>query len=1010
MSITLQVEEEEEKKRGGEEEDKRQQHDAETDHILISIINKANDDHVGDGGRTGGGFHFRKPNSHLRFLLGHLGRRRSQAAAMPTGILCGLRPFLLGRKIFRPEAGRGHSSKREKNPAPRPKQNGRTRGGSTGLFILMMDLRKKIILFRDVFDLPPCDVSASINELVTETMSDLISLYPEILPIKDLSEIKEGASIHEVLIYLCGALRSVGDAWVTNHEWMDQSTLYKQNNMDELNSEQLVELALATLNCLIKIPKKKSDHDAADEDDDHSNEIEPADSSSPATTDHDKFLAGSYSETNTPFSASPVTPTSVLPGLVTSCPSPKEEEFSNLYCSSPFLRFLSIQAVGKLNHIDIKRLSFHLFPHGAGSHHASNHKNNVSDGKLAETEAKSNEGMVFEMDGSHASEDDDKPSGTKNEDKPNSAMVDEVPTIARPQELLMLPPVPLPDVHMPSPVISEDLRMKEEEATTGSTPPPPPPPPPPLSWQPETKIGTPPPKPPPLPPFPLWDTLNTNVVPQPQPQPPPPPPPSVTSERSAVPQPPPLPPLPSCATLTKAEVPQPPPLPPPFLTRSPPVSHLHFPSAAPPPPPPPLPVSNSEVATTSTTSLPLPPQQPPPPPPGLNSQASPPPPPPLQKISEGEKLSSSSSSSLLVAPPPPPPARAASIGSASSRAPPPPPSGPGAPPPPPPRAASIGSGSSRTPPPSPSGPGGPPPPPPGGGAKLLGPRKAQTKLKRSSQMGSLYRILKGKVEGGNQVKSQSARSSSKSSSSGGGKQGMADALAEITRKSAYFQQIEEDVQTYAKDIAKLKTEISNFKTKDMTELVNFYHHVESILENLTDESQVLARFEGFPQKKLEAVRSSAALYCKLKGIVTDLQSWKMESPLDKLLDRIERYFNKTFQAKGDIDAFDRNKEEECKRFKGQNIEFDMQILVQIKEAVVDLSSNCMELALKERRDVPNNGGQPSKTCCKTLWRAFQFAFRVYTFAGGHDDRADRLTKELAQQIEEDHKLMQELNQ
>jgi hypothetical protein len=38
---------------------------------------------------------------------------------------------------------------------------------------------------------------------------------------------------------------------------------------------------------------------------------------------------------------------------------------------------------------------------------------------------------------------------------------------------------------------------------------------------------------------------------------------------------------------------------------------------------------------------------------------------------------------------------------------------------------------------------------------------------------------------------------------------------------------------------------------------------------------------------------------------------------------------------------------------------------------------------------------------KLLWRAFQFAFRVYTFAGGHDDRADKLTRELAQEIESD---------
>ncbi|CAN1221863.1 Uncharacterized protein At4g04980 [Linum grandiflorum] len=246
------------------------------------------------------------------------------------------------------------------------------------------------------------------------------------------------------------------------------------------------------------------------------------------------------------------------------------------------------------------------------------------------------------------------------------------------------------------------------------------------------------------------------------------------------------------------------------------------------------------------------------------------------------------------------------------------------------------------PPPPPLQNGPAPPPPPPGAAKLLRPRRGQSKLKRSSQMGNLYRALKGRVEGGNQIRRQNGKESP-NSNNGGRKLGMADALAEITKRSAYFRQIQEDVQTYAEEINMLKREISSFKTKDMTELVNFYNHVESVLENLTDESQVLARFEGFPQKKLEATRSAAALYCKLKGVVTDLQAWKIESPLERLLDRIERYFSK---MNGELDAFERIKEEECKKFKNHNIEFDLQILVQIKEAVVDLSSNCMELAMK----------------------------------------------------------------
>ncbi|CAN1284221.1 Uncharacterized protein At4g04980 [Linum perenne] len=396
-------------------------------------------------------------------------------------------------------------------------------------------------------------------------------------------------------------------------------------------------------------------------------------------------------------------------------------------------------------------------------------------------------------------------------------------------------------------------------------------------------------------------------------------------------------------------------------------------------PPPPPPVLKTEEATISLSVLLSPPKT-------LLSEipsASPPPPPmppPPRNVSQGKEQPSSSMTTPKTAKQATPP----SLVSSSN--------GPAAPPPPPPAPSSNGPT--------------PPPPPPGVG-KMLWPRKGQSKLKRSSQMGNLYRALKGKVEGGNPTRAKNGRASPNSGNNNGGKQGMADALAEITKRSAYFQQIEEDVTTYAEDIAKLKTEISSFKTKDMAELVKFYHHVESILENLTDETQVLARFEGFPQKKLEAVRASASLYCKLKGIVTDLQTWKIEPPTDALLDRTERYVNK---MKGDLDAFERTKDEECKKFKGHNIEFDLQVLVQIKEAVVDLSSNCMEMALKERKEAAKNGTQPSKSCCKTLWRAFQFAFRVYTFAGGHDDRADKLTRELAQQIEEDHRLMQENTQ
>jgi len=54
---------------------------------------------------------------------------------------------------------------------------------------------------------------------------------------------------------------------------------------------------------------------------------------------------------------------------------------------------------------------------------------------------------------------------------------------------------------------------------------------------------------------------------------------------------------------------------------------------------------------------------------------------------------------------------------------------------------------------------------------------------------------------------------------------------------------------------------------------------------------------------------------------------------------------------------------------------------------------------KRNSSAAKNGGK--KEGASLLWKAFQFAFRVYTFAGGLDDRADNLTRELAQEIESD---------
>uniref|UniRef100_A0A6N2LD30 Hydroxyproline-rich glycoprotein family protein n=1 Tax=Salix viminalis TaxID=40686 RepID=A0A6N2LD30_SALVM len=770
-----------------------------------------------------------------------------------------------------------------------------------------MELRKKIITFRDIVDLPPFDGSLSINELVMGTMRDLHKFYPEIIPSSQLSEIK-GSSIDKVLKYFCEALRSIGDSWMMNQDWMDKATYNMYNNSDQrISSEQTVGIASATLTCMIKIAREM--FDVMDESEPNK-DIQRSNAFS-------KILMETSSDSNSssPCCASPKTPTSVLPEFTG---SPGCGEFSNFYSSSPLFRSLRFQALEKLNPMDIKRLSFYM-PSNLEIIDGSSlkRKDEVDDEIMADVEAKSEpllersnseersncDELMLEIEGSSnfyvkkdAGLEDPRDYNLKR-GMPQIAASETTPVIAdqvaAPPTALSVNASPLPQAQ---PSISSPVMI--DVAATPSLPSAPPS----MKLQPDAATAQPPP---PLPPFVLQPaTFTVPSVP-----PPPPPPPAMSRAVTARPLPPPPPPPPMASGAATADHPL---LPPPHTT------------AAPKPPPPPPQTSTARNA--------------------------PPPPPPLMISSKG----------TMPFPPPPP--------------------------------VPLGNGAA-------------PPPPPPGAARSLRPKKAQTKLKRSSQMGNLYRVLKGKLEGGNQLTKSPSGRKGPASSSAGGKQGMADALAEITKRSAYFQQIEEDAQKYSKAITELKAAISTFKTKDMAELIKFHKHVESILEKLTDETQVLARFEGFPQKKLEALRTAAALGSKLNGVVSELTNWKVEPPISQLLDRTERYFNK---IKGDLDALERTKDEESKKFQSHNIDFDFHILVQIKELMVDVSSSCMELALKERRQgkaaetaLTGAKTEPRMAGAKMLWRAFQFAFRVYSFAGGQDDRADMLTRELAREIETD---------
>jgi hypothetical protein len=563
----------------------------------------------------------------------------------------------------------------------------------------------------------------------------------------------------QVLIYFLEALKSIGDSWMMNQDSMDifkcDLSPYKEN----INSEQLGMYLIMTR--ILSIPKRSiswfrlkrsylkkflimiknktwlpwfcccvvetvldtldSMIKMAHEKFDIMDEDDLKDES-PQTNTFGKILRDSSSYTNSPCSASPGSPITPTSVLPELFKSyRKGGDKANMHYSPPSLWSLRVRAVEKLNPIDVTRLSIYALSSLGGLDSSTLSVNNK---KVDEPNTGLEEKNNLEF----------------------TTTTDETIEISPEKETLVLPRSHLNIVdNSKSPAISP----KETSLNEAILPQPSPtmlqpnvgvPPPPPILQQ---NLRVPPPPPPPLPPPMLQQNLRV------PPPPPPPLPPPMLQQNLRVPPPPPPPMLQQNSRV-------PPPPPPPMLQQN---------LRVPPPPPPEL--------SSKATSIRLPPPPPPPPPMAsgtMKVSAAPPPPPPMMPSKGSAPPPPPMMPSIGSAPPPPPPPMK---GSGSAPRPPPLPLANGAAPPPPPMPLANGA----APPPS---------PPPFGAAKSLRPKKTATKLKRSSQMGNLYRVLKGKVEGCTKPEGKSANGKKSGiGNSSGGKQGMADALAEITKRYAH---------------------------------------------------------------------------------------------------------------------------------------------------------------------------------------------------------------------------------
>ena len=144
---------------------------------------------------------------------------------------------------------------------------------------------------------------------------------------------------------------------------------------------------LTTLDSLMKLASERFDI----EEDEHKKEF------SPRTSSFGKYImrSTSFSDSSS-YCSSPVTPRSVLPELMKY--SSRSGDSPRSSCASPLLLSLRVQAVGKLNPIDIKRLSFQMSPTHIHKIEQESTREVEEDDKASNYGKDSPEELVFHLD------------------------------------------------------------------------------------------------------------------------------------------------------------------------------------------------------------------------------------------------------------------------------------------------------------------------------------------------------------------------------------------------------------------------------------------------------------------------------------------------------------------------------------------------------------------------------------------------------------------------------------
>lgn len=308
--------------------------------------------------------------------------------------------------------------------------------------------------------------------------------------------------------------------------------------------------------------------------------------------------------------------------------------------------------------------------------------------------------------------------------------------------------------------------------------------------------------------------------------------------------------------------------------------------------------------------------------------------------------------------------------------PPPPPPGSRPPPPPPPPA-----------PPLPSGPGGvsidgmnpgPRPPPL---APLYAPQKEDPYNRNTAGVINLYQqVIRDMVVKPTAEKRKKVYEG----------QGMPANLLEAlkNRDNSYNKVVAQEEEEYRSRIEQWSEEVCHCQPVTMDDLDLFVRQMDNNLSNLTEETQVLKRFERWPEARYDTFREAAVLYRSMVQKRHQMRNWNTESSdCQAARSLIHKYFNEVAWA---VEQYQKEREATERSYREQGVPWNPQVVKDVQLESLRLIVDYMRHVVREVEEMEQTSeaeGGASKPVLERqydlLKQALEFAYKGQQFTGGN---------------------------